>query len=293
MRLAFLTVAVLAVLAVGCATTPLGRDVPECGTDVSNTMILQVQSVPTAAYVACINGLKAGWDYEHAQIESGRSAFTLDSDRMGEPFITVELLPTCDVTGAAPEDSGQPDVELFKDVVSKTTVQVVLVPERPSEATTARALEVLTIVRDTLIKNREVVVSVSTSDDTTAERIGNAQKSGAHVIVISIRDAEEGTLSLYVAGSDEELEADYTENADPHDDLIRNLDDAVEEIEDAETEPSYRGNWYYVFDGGCVVYTFDAEGNGVSTIVSDIDVALGLYDAESLREFARNLGYNI
>jgi len=293
MRLAFLTIAALAVLAVGCAT-PLGRDILECEVEISNSMILQVQSVPSAAYAACVDGLKPGWEYNHAQIESGRSRFFLDSDRMGEPFITVELLATCDVAGAASEDSGQPDVALFKDVVSETTVQVVLVPERPSEATTARALEVLTLLRGTEIKNRKVVVSVSTSDDTTAARIKDAADSGAHVIVISIRDAEEGTLTLLLNGSNEEIELDARRLGETRPvNLQRNLDDAIEEIEDVETEPSYVGTWYYVFEGGCVVYTFDAEGNGVSTIESDIEAALGLFDAEELRDFARKLGYNI
>ena len=48
-----------------------------------------------------------------------------------------------------------------------------------------------------------------------------------------------------------------------------------------------------MFEGGCVVYTFDAEGPGVSTIESDIEHALGLYNAEELREMARDVGYNV
>lgn len=293
MRRTVMVLAAFAVLATGCDST-LGREAPECDIDVTNTMVLQVQSVPSATYAACISGLKPGWDYEHAQIESGRTVFWLDSDRMGESFITVELLPTCNVGSATPADSGYPDIALFKNVLSETTVEIVLVPERPSQATTARALEILTTLRGTEIKDREVVVSVSTSDDTTANRIEDAAGSKAHVIIISIRDAEEGTLTLRLSGSTEEIELDARTGGDNRPaDLKRNLDDAIEEIEDVETEPSYTGNWYYVFDGGCVVYTFDAEGNGVSTIESDIDLALGLFDAEKLRQFARDLGYNI
>ena len=86
-------------------------------------------------------------------------------------------------------------------------------------------------------------------DATTAERIELAADSGAHVIVIGIRDVEEGTLGLLVAGTTTEVTVD-------------DLDDAIDAIEDAETESSYTGNWYYVFDGGCVVYTFDASGTG-------------------------------
>lgn len=293
MRRTLLAIAVLSTVLAACGN-PLGRDMPECSVDVSNTMVLQVQSVPTAAYAACINGLKSGWDYDHAQIESSRSVFWLDSDRMGAPFVTIELLPSCDVGGATPADSGQQDVELFKDVVSETKVDIVLVPERPSEATTSQALEVLSLLRGIEIKDRKVVVSVSTTEDTTANRIDDAARSGAHVIVISIRDAEEGTLSLRISGTAVEIELDSSDGADNRPShLLRNLDDAIEEIEEAETEPSYTGNWYYVFEGGCVVYTFDAEGNGVATIESDIESALGLFDAEVLRDFARDIGYNI
>lgn len=279
MKRTFVTIAALAVLGAGCGN-PLGRDVPECELGVSNTMVLQVQSVPSAAYAACINGLKPGWDYDHAQIESGRAVFWLDSDRMGEAFITVELLPSCDVGEAELTRSGSPDVALFKEVRSETTVDVVVVPEGLSEATLVRAAEIAAVLNDADIKGRTVVVSVAVSNDTVADRIDRAADAGAHVIDISIRDAEEGTLTLLLQENDEELDLD-------------DLDDAIDEIDDAATQPSYTGNWYYVFDGGCVVYTFDAEGDGVITIESDIDAALGLFDAEVLRDFARDLGYNI
>jgi hypothetical protein len=48
-----------------------------------------------------------------------------------------------------------------------------------------------------------------------------------------------------------------------------------------------------VFEGGCVVYTFDAEGAGVDTIEDDIDLTLGLFDADALRQTARDAGYNL
>ena len=279
MRRVALALAVLAVAAAGCGS-PLGRDVPECELGISNTLVLEVQSLPTAAYVPCIAGLRPGWEYKHAHIESGRTVFWLDSDRMGEPFITVEGLPSCDPGSAVPARSGQPDVRLFQDVTSETTVEIVLVPERPSAATAARAVDILGEVSGTRIKGRTVAIVTSASPGTTADRIEIAAATGAHVISISIRDAEEGTLTLQLAGRAEEIEAD-------------DLEDALEKIEDAETPPTYTGNWYYVFEGGCVVYTFDARGIGVDMIERDIPLALGLFDAEALREFARDSGYNI
>jgi hypothetical protein len=280
MRRRVLILLVLGLLGTACENT-LGRNIPECEIgDAGNTLVLEVQSVPQAAYVACVAALKPGWDYQHAQIRSGRSVFWLDSDRMGEPFITVEVLGACDPGDAAPAESRYPDIALYKDVRKATTVAVVLVPEQPSEATTTRAVEILNTLVDAEIRDRIVVATVSASDTPTDDRIRRAASSGAHVIVISIRDAEEGTLTLQLAGHDQEVKVD-------------DLDDAIDEIEDVETQPSYTGNWYYVFEGGCVVYTFNAEGPDVNTIERDIQRALGLFDAETLREYARDLGYDI
>lgn len=280
MKRRILILLILALLGTACESR-LGRDIPDCDlNNAGNTLVLEVQSVPDATHVACVAALKAGWNYHHAQIESGRAVFWLDSDRMGEPFVTVEVLGSCDPGDAAPADSRYPDIALFKDVRKETTVAVVLVPEQPSEATTARAVEILEAIGDVDIRDRSIVVTVSASDTPTGDRIRRAASSGAHVIVISIRDAEEGTLTLQLVGHDQEVKVD-------------GLDDAIDEIEDVETQPSYTGNWYYVFEGGCVVYTFDAEGPDVNTIERDIQRALGLLDAEALREYARNLGYDI
>ena len=41
------------------------------------------------------------------------------------------------------------------------------------------------------------------------------------------------------------------------------------------------------------MYTFDAEGPDITTIETDIQAALGFFDADTLRQFARDLGYDI
>ncbi len=279
MRRSLLVLAVSALLVVACENQ-LGRGVPECEGELSASMVLQVQSVPSARYVSCINALRTGWEYDNLEAESGRSVYALNSDRMGLGFVTVQSVLSCDPADAEPAETTTPGVTLFKDVSAETTADIVLVPERPSEATTARALELLNELRNTEVKDRSVNVSVSTGDEPTAARISMAAATGAHVISISIRDAEEGTLSLLVAGSDDEDEVD-------------DLDEALERIEDAESVPHYQGTWYWVFDGGCVVYTFNARGAGVSTLEEDVRIALGLMDAEALRRIARQEGFNI
>lgn len=278
MRRYLLTVASLALLAAGCSTT-LGRSVPECDVG-SATLVLAVQSVPSSDYVSCIDGLKAGWEYEDLQAQSGQSYYTLDSDRMGQGFLRVDNVESCDVGDASLVDTDDQGIALWKDVVSEVAVEIVVVPEGSATATSARAVEIILQLRDQEIKGRPVVVTPSASNESTSSRIDAATASGAHVVVISIRNAEEGTLTLLVAGTATEVEVD-------------SLDDALDMIEDAETEPYYTGSWYYVSDGGCVTYTFDAEGPGVATIEDDIGIALSLFDAEALRQIARDAGYQL
>jgi hypothetical protein len=270
-------VAAIAIVAAGCAN-PLGRSVPECDT-VRGSLVLEVQAVPGAAYVSCINGLKTGWAYRDLEARNGHAVYWLDSDRMGDMFITVESVLSCDVNDARESESGVPSVRLFKDVVSKTTIEIVLVPEGSIGRTLEYAAEIAAELEASTIRGREIVVSVSLANDSTSTRAKKAADAGAHVIIISVRDAEEGTLTLLLNGQPQEYDGD--------------LDQAIDVIEDAEERASYRGSWYHVFEGGCVVYTFDAEGAGVDTIEDDIGLTLGLFDADALRQTARDAGFNL
>jgi hypothetical protein len=270
--------AMLALVASGCATT-LGRSVPECD-DAHGTLILSIQSVPGSQYVSCIFGLKAGWKYRDLKADSGRSFYTLDSDRMGDDFVRVENVLSCDVGDAVLEDEFDNGFALWKDVEAEIDVSIVIVPEGSSFRTASRGFEIALELEDAEIKGRAVVVSSPIPDESTRARIDDAAAGGAHVIIIGIRDAEEGTLTLLVRGTDVEIEVD-------------DLDEALDVIEDAESEASYTGNWYHKFNGGCVVYTFNAEGSGVATLDEDIQTALSLYDAEALRESARDAGYRL
>ncbi len=275
-RKLLLTLAI-GVIVSSCAV-PLGRSLPECDA-VETSLVIEVQSVPGAAYVSCVNGLKTGWNYEHLEARSGRSVFSLDSDRLGDSFVTVENVLSCDVSNATKADFYDSPIRLFKDVVSETTVDIVLVPEGDDEVTTGYVTEVQVQLQNTEIRGRIISATVSTSNESTAARVSRATASGAHVMIVSLRDAEEGTLTLMLSGDALEYEG--------------NLDQVVDAIEDVETQSSYRGKWYHVFEGGCIVYTFDAEGTGVETIERDIGLALGFYEAEELRQVARDAGYNL
>jgi len=243
-------------------------------------MVLAVQSVPEARYVSCIVGLKAGWDYQDLEAQSGQSYYTLDSDRLGIGFVRVDNVESCDVGAAALTATDERGIELWKDVESVVDIEVVVVPEGSTMATSTRAVEVILQLRDQEIDGRSIVVTPAASDESTESRIEEATARGAHVVVISIRDTEEGTLSVLIRGTENEVEVD-------------SLDDVLDMIEDVEDDPYYTGNWYQVFEGGCVVYTFDAEGPGVETIEEDIEIGLSLFDAEAFRQIARDAGYRL
>ena len=278
MKRYLITVAALAMVAAGCANT-LGRSVPECDHG-SGTLVLAVQSVPSSDYVSCVVGLKAGWDYEDLEAKSGQSSYTLDSDRMGQSFVRVDNVESCDVGEATLVETDDRGIELWKDVDKESEVEIVVVPEGSATATSARAVEIILQLRDQELEGLPIVVTPSASNEPTASRIEEAASRGAHVIVISIRDAEEGTLTLLMKGSSVEIQVD-------------SLSDALEMIEDAVPEPFYSGTWFYVFDRGCVTYTFDAEGSGVDSIEEDIEIALSLFDAEEFRQIARDAGYRL
>jgi hypothetical protein len=275
-RKLFLMVAI-GVLLSACAV-PLGRSLPECDS-VKTSVVLEVQSVPGSSYVSCVNGLKTGWSYQHLEARSGHSEFRLDSDRLGDGFVRVENVLSCDVGSAVGSPVGDVPIQLFKDIVSETTVEIVVVPEGASEITWTYAADIRAALEDAEFNDRITAVTVSIANEPTAVRVRRAVAAGAHVITIGLRDAEEESLTYLLSGDPVEHRG--------------TLDELIDEIEDVETQPSYRGKWYYVFDGGCVVYTFDAEGPGVDKIESDIALALGFYDANELRQVARDAGYNL
>ena len=283
----------------------LGRSVPDCGDPLSdsstrrNSLILSVQSVPGTAFAPCINGLKTGWEYEHLEAQSGQSIFSLDSDRLGgggdgfeeSSFLKVSLLPSCDVSEAIEVESDEPGVPLFVDVEVVTEVPITIVPDTRSLPTIIYANRLQGGLDGTVISGRTVVVSIDRTFSDTSQRISAAKISGGAVVVVSARDAEDRTLTLLLPGSDSEL-VGLRVNTSPLTPTLVDLGDVIDELEEVTDPASYVGSWYYPFRNGCIVYTFDAHGSGVSTVGADVQAALGLFDAEELRQAARDLGYS-
>ena len=79
-------------------------DPPLCpvgSSGAGNGVILMAQSVPTAAWVPCVqSSLPLGWGFAHLDARDGMSRFWLDSDRDGTSAIEVRLEESCDTSGA-------------------------------------------------------------------------------------------------------------------------------------------------------------------------------------------------
>src|SRR5204862_7716410 len=65
-------------------------------------LAIVAQAVPSAAYVPCIAEVPEGWTVGGFEARSGRSRFSLLSDRAQGRRVRVELNAACDLTGAVP-----------------------------------------------------------------------------------------------------------------------------------------------------------------------------------------------
>ena len=94
-----------ALLLSGCAAerTSVSRQVPACSVDdgqAADGVVLMAQSVPSATWVPCVEGVPLGWGFGGLDARSGSARFWLDSDRDGRRAIEVRLEEACDTTGA-------------------------------------------------------------------------------------------------------------------------------------------------------------------------------------------------
>ena len=107
----------VAALVTGCGTM---ADVvaPTCTAERLEPLILMAQSVPTASRVPCIASYPAGWELAGVHVRSGRSRFTLDSDRAGRGALRVTLEHTCDVTSATEVPTDEPDTRRYERILA-------------------------------------------------------------------------------------------------------------------------------------------------------------------------------
>jgi hypothetical protein len=271
---------VVALLAAGCGR--LGVGLPNCETSPNSpttAVVLSLQAVPTADYSPCINSLKLGWDEVEFRVESGLARLTIG--REFSSFLDVRLTPTCEIGGAVEVPSELPDIDRFESVTQVSTeIRVTIIPtgERPR-------IHALALVRDelagTTVNHRPVVFTVDEDIDfPVLQRVNKALFTDQYVWIISDLDIEEDTLEMRMTPDGEGARG------------LR-IGEALDRIEHMTPEASYRGQWFFVFNGGCITYDFDAAGRVAQTIEADAEEALGFYPNIELRRAARRAGYQL
>jgi len=108
----------LALLATGCTVSPADVGiVPSCpdGAEISDSVVLIAQAVPTAQLVPCVDRLPNGWGVAKVEIVSGRALIDLAGDDFGTVAVTATLTASCDLQNAATVSSDRPGTQRYDD----------------------------------------------------------------------------------------------------------------------------------------------------------------------------------
>ena len=92
--------------------------IPECQT--GGRLAILAQAVPSASMVPCVAPLPVGWSFSALDVDSGGARFWLNSDRSGLRALEVELLDSCDTTGATEVGSEEEGIERYQILTSLT-----------------------------------------------------------------------------------------------------------------------------------------------------------------------------
>ncbi len=279
MRRSVLLVLALALALSACSHLGLGE--ASCVSperEVSAASILTIQAVPTAKYTPCLRETRVGWDTVEWFAEDGRAGFRIS--RAISPFLTATVTPACEITGATQVDSGYDDIQRFEMVeFEPTEIGITVIPS--SERTLIWSRLMLADVEGAEIDGRPVVFQTDESiDEQVGARVNRAYLYDNYVWVISELDAEEGKVEL--RGQDLVQPSRGLTPAQ-----------ALEVIEDNVPDVFYRGEWYFLFDGGCITYEFNATGTLAETIADDAEEVFGFYPASLVVEGARDQGFII
>ena len=106
----------LSLVATGCATI-VPPQAPSCVEEQTAAMlIIEAQSVPSAALIPCVGALPIGWSFETFRVDDRGTTFYLDSDRAGAQAVRVDLRPSCDVGGATEVPTDTPGAQQFEKI---------------------------------------------------------------------------------------------------------------------------------------------------------------------------------
>ncbi|MCP3995075.1 MAG: hypothetical protein GY722_08415 [bacterium] len=278
-RKAALVVLLSALLLSGCGR--LGTGIPACDTPSSNpnsATVLTLQAVPEAAFSPCVTSIPLGWDDVEFDVERGQ--MRLELGREYSSFLDVTLTPSCDIGEAieVPTDiDGIARYEAITEVSNE--IRIVMIPnaERPRVHATTM-MEQLQGVR---VDDRPLVFSIDDDIDASVRsRVNKALFANDYVWIVGDLDVDEGTLEMRATPDGEEMRG-------------LEIDEALDLVGDLTPEVRYEGQWFFVFEGGCITYDFDAEGNVASSVAGDTEKAIGFYPNSALRDAAESAGYRL
>jgi hypothetical protein len=271
-------VAAAAVVLSSCSN--LGVELPACpdqGASLPGSILLEAQAVPTARYGPCLRQLEPGWEAHDLRARSGRAWFWIDSDRMGDRFLTVSLQKSCAPgPSAIGAESGYEGISLYRDVATPDPIAtLVVVPV--AERHVAYAIDLVDRMREAGLAVR----GWESFGRPFSERVTGVLESGYVALIVDDVDVEAETAAIRTPQAPQDEESGTT------------FDQILLRFGTAAGLEVYRGEWSYVFEGGCILYEFDAEGPGSSDVVNIVDNVLGVVPLEQLREIARQDGYDI
>ncbi len=214
-------------------------------------LVLSLQAVPEAAYSPCINSIPLGWDEVKFEVERGQ--VTLELGRELSSFLDVTLTPSCDIGEAAEVPSGIDDIaryEAINQVGSEIRIAIIPTAERPR----THAVTMMEELEGARIDDRPLVFSLDADiDSSVRSRVINALVANDYVWIIGDLDADEGTLEMRATPDGEEMRG-------------IEIDEALDRIEDMTPEVRYEGQWFFVFEGGCITYELRCWGNVAASV---------------------------
>ena len=104
-----------------CTSSVVQGATPRCpaGSEVTDELVLEAQSVPTADLLPCLTEIPPNWSVTEFRIRDGETAIALTSHSEAGGSARAVLTEDCDTTGATEEFSGQEEARLFVDISTR------------------------------------------------------------------------------------------------------------------------------------------------------------------------------
>jgi len=119
-RVRILILALLSVSLGACTEAVVQGAVPRCsaGEEVTDELILEAQSVPSAQLLPCLAELPPDWSVTEFRVRDGETSIALTAHSGAGGVVRATLTEGCDTSNATEEFSGKDNVRLFVEITS-------------------------------------------------------------------------------------------------------------------------------------------------------------------------------